>query len=325
MRVMSVLLLLLLATAMALGVFLFRPFLEYPMPARLTCLDASAGVDQALGDPGDVYGLGLSYAGHIAESPGLYDPETGPPIFRKRMHTVNLGDEIVYPSREVLLQGVREIDPGHAENLAELFLEIPALLDYEVEIGLKVLSNISLGDLRRPDFAPPVGYFVANDITARILIGMAPRFEQTVAYLAEGKGLPGFLPIGNQVWVPLSPAVDSWPCVELRTEVNGEVRQSAASEDIIMGPRAILLGVAEGFNLNGFKPGDWVITGTPPGVAAQIPGWIQRSLLLVDPDAETKLDFMIGGSGSDPAYLRPGDVVTVSAGFLGSKTSRIVR
>jgi hypothetical protein len=34
---------------------------------------------------------------------------------------------------------------------------------------------------------------------------------------------------------------------------------------------------------------------------------------------------MIGGSGSDPAYLRPGDVVTVSAGFLGTKTSRIVR
>jgi 2-keto-4-pentenoate hydratase/2-oxohepta-3-ene-1,7-dioic acid hydratase in catechol pathway len=83
--------------------------------------------------------------------------------------------------------------------------------------------------------------------------------------------------------------------------------------------------VAERFGLDGFKAGDWVITGTPSGVAAQVPGWVQRALSLVDPEAETKLDFMIGGAGSDPAYLRPGDEVTVSAGFLGSKTSRIVR
>jgi 2-keto-4-pentenoate hydratase/2-oxohepta-3-ene-1,7-dioic acid hydratase in catechol pathway len=195
MRLMAIVFVLLFASAMALGVFLFRPFLEYPLPAKLTCLDASAGVGQPLGDPGDVYGLGLSYAGHIAESPGLYDPESGPPIFRKRLQAVNQSDEIVYPSREVLLQGVRQIDTAHADKIAAHFPEIPALLDYEVEIGLKVLSNISLRDLRLADFAPPVGYFVANDITARILIGMAPRFEQTIAYLAEGKGLPGFLPI----------------------------------------------------------------------------------------------------------------------------------
>ena len=325
MKIFPALLLLVLVLSMALGLFLFRPFLEYPLPAKLVCLDAPAGRSEVLGDPFDIYGLGLSYAGHIAESPGLYNPEAGPPTFRKRAHTVNVSDELVYPSREVLLQGARQIDPEHAERLAEYFSEIPALLDYEVEIGLKVLSDISVGDLRRADFAPPVGYFVANDITARILIGMAPGFEETVAYLAEGKGLPGFLPVGERVWVPTKAEVDAWPCVELRTEVNGKVRQNAPSEDIIVGPRAILAGVADHFGLDGFNAGDWVITGTPSGVAAQVPGWIQRGVALVDPDAETKLDFMIGGSGSDPAYLRPGDEVTVSAGFLGSKTSRVVR
>lgn len=325
MRILPTLFLMVLVLFTALGLFLFRPFLEYPLPAQLVCLDASAGQSEALGEPGDIYGLGLSYAGHIAESPGLYNPEVGPPIFRKRSHTVNPSDEVVYPSREVLLQGVRNIDIEHAETLAEHFPEIPALLDYEVEIGLKVLSDISVQDLGRANFAPPVGYFVANDITARILIGMAPRFEETVAYLAEGKGLPGFLPVGERVWVPKKAGVDAWPCVELRTEVNGKVRQNAPSENIIVGPRAILAGVAERFGLDGFKAGDWVITGTPSGVAAQVPGWVQRALSLVDPEAETKLDFMIGGAGSDPAYLRPGDEVTVSAGFLGSKTSRIVR
>ena len=44
-------------------------------------------------------------------------------------------------------------------------------------------GDISRADLARPDFVPPVGYFLANDVTARILIGMAPRFNQTVAYL----------------------------------------------------------------------------------------------------------------------------------------------
>jgi 2-keto-4-pentenoate hydratase/2-oxohepta-3-ene-1,7-dioic acid hydratase in catechol pathway len=153
---------------------------------------------------------------------------------------------------------------------------------------------------------------------------MAPNVASTVDYLAEGKSLPGFLPVGDRVWIPSRAVADSWLCVELRTEVNGEVRQSASSSDIVVGPREILAGVAERLGLAGFQAGDWIITGTPPGVASQVPGWIQRVLVLIDPGAEMKLDFMIGGSASDPAYLRPGDAVTVSAGLLGSKTSRIV-
>jgi len=309
----------------SLGFYLFRPFLAYPEPAELNCLNPEEGQLEPLGPPGQVYGLGLSYAGHIAESPGLYDPDAELLAFRKRSRAVNRGDEIPYPSREDLLQGVRNLDPLHAEALDEQFAEIPALLDYEVEIGLQVREDISLADLGRSDFVSPVGYFVANDVTARILLGMAPDFGSTVAYLAEGKGLAGFLPVGDRVWVPTRAGSDSWLCVELKTEVNGAVRQQASSADIVVGPRAILAGVARAFTLTGFQAGDWVITGTPPGVASQVPGWIQRGLSLVDPRGVAKLDFMIGGAGSDPAFLRPGDEVTVSAGILGSKTSRIVR
>jgi len=325
MRALALVLLLLVFAAIGMGLFLFRPFIQYPPPADLVCLDPAEGSLVPLGAPGDVYGLGLSYAGHIAESPGLYDPQAGPPTFRKRPHSVNFGDEIVYPSRAVLLEGASNVDPRHGERLAARFPEIPALLDYEVEIGLVVMEEISLADLGDETFSPPVGYFLANDITARVLIGMAPRFEDTVAYLAEGKGLPGFLPVGEVAWVPARPPADSWLCVDLRTEVNGTVRQAASSRDIILTPREILLAVAERFDLRGFEAGTWVVTGTPPGVASQVPGWLQRALALVDPDAETKLEFMIGGAASDPAYLRPGDEVTVSADVLGSKTSRVVR
>lgn len=325
MRALAFVLLVLVFAAITVGLFLFRPFIQYPQPAQLTCLDPAQGSLVPLGAPGDIYGLGLSYSGHIAESPGLYDPGAGPPAFRKRAHSVNFGEEIVYPSRAVLLRGARNVDPGHSEALDALFPEIPALLDYEVEIGLVVVEDISSEDLGDETFSPPIGYFVANDVTARILIGMAPRFEDTVAYLAEGKGLPGFLPVGEVAWIPKHAPPDSWLCVDLRTEVNGTVRQAASSRDIILTPREILLAVARRFELRGFEADTWIVTGTPPGVASQVPGWLQRALALVDPDAETKLELMIGGAGSDPAYLRPGDVVTVSAELLGSKTSRIVR
>ncbi|MDE0885492.1 MAG: fumarylacetoacetate hydrolase family protein [Myxococcota bacterium] len=325
MRLLALITISLIVFGLSLGLYLFRPFLVYPEPAELSCLDPQQGYLEVLGPPGEVYGLGLSYAGHIKESPGLYDPGAGLLTFPKRAHAVNRGDEIAYPSRDDLLQGVRNLDPLHAEVLEKEFPEIPALLDYEVEVGLQIREDILLSDLERSDFVPPVGYFVANDVTARILIGMAPEFGATVAYLAEGKGLAGFLPVGDRVWVPAQAGPDAWLCVELKTEVNGELRQQASSADIIVGPREILAGVAQAFDLTGFQAGDWVITGTPPGVASQVPGWIQRALSLVDPSAEIKLDFMIRSAGSDPAYLRPGDEVTVSAGILGSKTSRIVR
>ncbi len=311
-------------STIGLYLFLFRPFLEFPEPAGLTCLDTEEGELSALGAPGQIYGLGLSYSGHIAESPGLFDPESGPPIFMKRSHAWNAGDTIPYPGRETMLRAVANLDPEHARILAEEFQEIPPLLDYEVELGLEVQENFLASELDRADFAPPVGFFLANDVTARILIGMAPKFSETVEYLAEGKGLPGFLPVGERLWVPSSPKPDSWLCVELTTRVNGDLRQRASSANIVVGPREILAGVAREFNLRGFKKGDWVITGTPPGVAAQVPGWMQRALVLVDPSAETKVELMIGGAESASGYLRPGDVVTVSAGLLGQKTSRVV-
>ncbi len=312
----------LLLALVGLWLYLTRPFLSYPAPANLTCLEPTEGHFEPLGEPKTVYGLGLSYAGHIAESPGLYDPDAGPPVFRKRPHAVNRTKEIPYPDRDALLAGAARVDAAHAASLGESVGGIPALLDYEVEIGIAVLEPIATSSLREPAFAPPIGFFVANDVTARILIAMAPDFARTVEYLAEGKSLPGFLPVGDRMWIPDVHQTNGWTCVDLITEVNGERRQDSPSADIIVSPREILLGVAKRFDLAGFEPGDWVITGTPPGVALQTPGWMQRALALVDPSAATKIDAM-AGSADDGGFLTPGDSVVVRAGFLGAKTSRV--
>ena len=97
--------------------------------------------------------LGLSFAGHIAESPGLYDPEAGPPIFQKRARSINRTDRVPYPSREDLLEAAGRLDPEHARQLDREITALPPLLDYEVEIGLVVLRPFSAAQLSNPNFA----------------------------------------------------------------------------------------------------------------------------------------------------------------------------
>lgn len=312
----------LIAITLGLLNYLFRPLLRYPEPATLRCAGEARGRIAPLEEPRRIYGLGLSYAGHIAESPGLWEPGQ-PPVFEKRKRSINRSNQLPYPDRRALFEAAARVDPEHAEALDAKVGPIDPLLDYEVEIGLVVLEPIERKSLTDPDFAPPLGFFVANDITARILIGMAPDFVSTVDYLAEGKGLAGFLPLGDRQWTPLQPGVDLWPCVELITEVNGDTRQRSPSSDIIAGPREILLAVAESFGLMGFEPGDWVLTGTPGGVAMQTPGWIQRGLALLDPNAATKVAAMSENAASG-RFLSPGDEVVVRAGFLGESRVRVV-
>ncbi|MCH2170573.1 fumarylacetoacetate hydrolase family protein [Myxococcota bacterium] len=302
---------------------LFRPFLDEPAPAPVICLDPEKGSTSPLGEPLTIYGLGLSYAQHIAESPGLYDPISGPPVFRKRPHSLNRSGLIPFPDRDTLLAGVRAVDPAHGDHMDDTLGTMPPLLDYEVEVGMVIMEGFPVAELTRPGFVPPLGFFVANDVTARILIALAPRFDDTVAFLAEGKGLPGFTPVGDTLWVPSLAGPDSWPCVELVTTVNGEVRQRAPSSDIIYTPRQILWNVARRFDLEHFEANTWILTGTPAGVAAQIPGFLQRAMALVDPPPETKFALMSDGAESNERFLGIGDVVTVYAGYLGSKTSTI--
>jgi 2-keto-4-pentenoate hydratase/2-oxohepta-3-ene-1,7-dioic acid hydratase in catechol pathway len=307
--------------ALWLAHHLLRPFQRLPSPAAMTCL-AAAGHHRPLGRPATVYGLGLSYAGHIRESPGLYDPEAGPPVFVKRARTLLEGEVLRYPTTADLLAAAAELDPAHAAELATTAGEIPALLDYEVEVGLVLLEDVAVARLDDPAFVPPLGYFVANDVTARILLAMAPDAAHMVDYLAAGKNLAGFLPVGSTAWVPDQVAPDAGPCVDLVTEVNGERRQDSSFADIILTPKQVLREVGRRMRLSAFAAGDWIITGTPPGVAAQVPAWQQRLLVLLDPGPRIKLALMARAATSPP-YLSPGDTVTVSAGHLGTRTIRI--
>jgi hypothetical protein len=62
-----------------------------------------------------------------------------------------------------------------------------------------------------------------------------------------------------------------------------------------------------------------VITGTPAGVALKVPRW-KRKLGEVMLDRFGKLDAAIDLYAAGAGFLRPGDVVEVDAGFLGTRT-----
>lgn len=80
---------------------------------------------------------------------------------------------------------------------------------------------------------------------------------------------------------------------DLTTKVNGTVRQSSNTSDLLFGVNALVAFCSQGTTL---EPGSLIMTGTPSGV--------------------------ISGS-KEKVYLRDGDVVEVSISGLGRITNKL--
>jgi len=107
------------------------------------------------------------------------------------------------------------------------------------------------------------GYTVANDITARTLQGK----DRELKYpWFRGKNLDGFCPLGP-CFVPRD-YLDA-AAVQVEARVNGELRQSASTRDLVVSiPRAIEW-LSRHLTL---RPGDLVLMGTPAGVGPLVDG-----------------------------------------------------
>jgi len=137
------------------------------------------------------------------------------------------------------------------------------------------------------------GYTVANDVTARER--QVRRNEQGFTWyeVGRGKAFETACPIG-----PCIVTADEIPDpqqLRLRTRINGELRQSASTANMIFSCAHLIHFFSISFTL---KPGFVILTGTPGGTA-----WS------MDPELGGK---WVGGDGSEtlvPAkgYLRPGD------------------
>lgn len=158
-------------------------------------------------------------------------------------------------------------------------------LDYEGEIAIVV----GKGGRRIPQedaTSHIAGLTLLNEGTIRDWVRHA-KFNVT-----QGKNFDRSGSIGP--WIVTADEIESFDAIELETRVNGEVRQSDSTANLIF-PFDHLIGYISSFMT--LEPGDIISTGTPPGAGARL-----------DP----------------PIYLKPGDIVEVSSPSIGTLRNGIV-
>jgi 2-keto-4-pentenoate hydratase/2-oxohepta-3-ene-1,7-dioic acid hydratase in catechol pathway len=96
------------------------------------------------------------------------------------------------------------------------------------------------------------GYTAGNDVTARDL-------QRTDGQWTRAKGFDTFCPLGPAIETEFDPLEK----MEVACRVNGEVRQSGFTSEMVFGVAEVLEYVSAVMTL---LPGDVIMTGTPSGV-----------------------------------------------------------
>lgn len=316
-------LVLLIAFVATLGVYLFRPLAHAPVPAKFECLDLADGSSVPIEPPGHVYGVGLSYAGHINETASDFEPDAAPPIFEKAVGALAAdGVAVSLPAGDAIVRAADEMESGLGAELRERIGAVPPMLDYEVELAFVLLEDVDPRDLHRDGFAPKLGFFIANDLSARSLGLLGEGQPNRYEYWGASKSFPGFMPIATHAWVPNEALPNGIPCVDIETRVNGEARQHQNTRDLIYTPTEMLRFIHDKYPSRSLRRGDIVLTGTPSGVAVHVPRALVRLANLVGIDRFQKLKTALGRDQS--RFLSAGDTVVVSGEGLGEVSVTII-
>jgi 2-keto-4-pentenoate hydratase/2-oxohepta-3-ene-1,7-dioic acid hydratase in catechol pathway len=178
-----------------------------------------------------VIGIGRNYADHAAEHGNEVPKE--PLIFIK-------------PSTSV-------IGPNDAIRLPPQSKQVEHEAELAVVIGATGARRVD----RAGAAAAIFGYTCANDVTARDL-------QRTDGQWTRAKGFDSFCPLGP--WITTGVDVSD---VEIRCEVNEEVRQLGRTKDMVFDVPTLVSYVSHVMTL---LPGDVVLTGTPAGVSPLLDG-----------------------------------------------------
>jgi 2-keto-4-pentenoate hydratase/2-oxohepta-3-ene-1,7-dioic acid hydratase in catechol pathway len=213
--------------------------------------------------PRKFLGLGGNYHAHIAEIkrkfPGFVQPDNQ--VWFNKQVTCVIG-----PTDEI-----------HKPRVSDA-------LDYEAELAVVIgrrCRHVQVADAHKVI----AGYMVCNDVSVRDWQMRAP-----TAML--GKSFDTHGPTGP--WITLGMSIDEAQDLEVKTHVNGELRQHGRTSDFIYGIREMIAELTTVFTL---EPGDILATGTPPGVGAAM-----------DP----------------PGFLRVGDIVRIEIEKLGVLENPVV-
>ena len=158
--------------------------------------------------------------------------------------------------------------------------------DWEIELGF-VIGTLARKVTVAQALSHVAGYCLANDVSERDW-----QIKRNGQW-GKGKSFDGFGPIGP--WLVTSDELPDPQSIPLELAVNGEVRQKSNTADMIFPVAEIVSYLSQFMTL---LPGDLVITGTPEGVGL--------------------------GVKPTPVFLKRGDVMTLSAGPLGTQRQQVV-
>lgn len=175
-------------------------------------------------EPSKLVCIGLNYRGHAQE---VNAPLPEEPIIFLKPPTAVIG-----PDAEIILPRVSR------------------KVDYEGELGVVIGKRAKdVPEDRALEYV--LGYMCVNDVSERY-------YQKLDGQWTRAKGFDTFAPIGP--WIVTGISGDD---LKLETYLNGEVRQSSRTSDLIFGISALVSFVSVVMTL---LPGDVISTGTPSGI-----------------------------------------------------------
>jgi 2-keto-4-pentenoate hydratase/2-oxohepta-3-ene-1,7-dioic acid hydratase in catechol pathway len=209
-------------------------------------------------NPGRILCAALNYRAHAAETGR--EPPSEPMFFPK------FSGSLVDPHRQIEVAG----------NLL-------SNLDYEGELAAIIGSRcVSVPQESAADHV--FGYTIANDVSARAQ-------QRADGQWWRAKGSDGLCPLGPIIVT--SDELGDGSSLSVQTRVNGQLRQSGNTSDLIFSIPALVSFVSRFITL---EPGDVLLTGTPPGVGAAM---------------------------TPPTFLTDGDEIEIQIERIGSLTNTV--
>jgi 2-keto-4-pentenoate hydratase/2-oxohepta-3-ene-1,7-dioic acid hydratase in catechol pathway len=179
------------------------------------------------------------------------------------------------PKHPIIFSKVPDCVIAHRDSVS-IDRKVSEAIDYEAELGV-IIGKGGRGITEANAFDHVWGYTIINDVTARDLQGL---YSQWLI----GKSQDTFCPMGP--WAVTRDEIDLKDTT-VQCWINGELRQSANTRDLIFDVPTIIETISAGVRL---MPGDVIATGTPAGV---------------------------GIGFKPPKYLVPGDVARIEISGIG--------
>lgn len=199
-----------------------------------------------------------------------------------RDHAIEMGSEADIPEHVMLFSKAPTSVIGPGEKI-DPHLHITNELDYEGELAVIIgKKGKEIPEEEAMDYV--FGYTVLNDITAR---NLQSRHKQFLL----GKSLDTSCPMGP--YIVHKSAVEDPYSLKVETRVNGELRQSGDTKDMIFSIEKVISIISQGTTL---EPGDIIATGTPSGV---------------------------GKGFNPPKFLQPGDEIEIVIDGVGTLKNQV--